>query len=350
MRILVIGGTRFIGPPVVRCLIDAGHSVTVFHRGQTEADLPAAVRHIYGDRRDLAAFTDQFRELQPQVLLDMIAYTEQDALDVVRAFKGLAQRVVALSSADVYRAYGCLLRLQSGPPDAIPLAEDAPLRDALYPYRAQATGPDDFAYDYEKILVERVIMGDADLPSTILRLPAVYGPGDFRHRLFGYVKRMDDGRPAILLEEAHARWRWARGYVESVASAIALAVADERARGRIYNVGERDALTEAEWVNNIGQAVGWKGEVIAVPKDLLPAQMVSDYALEHHLAVDTSRIRAELGYSEEVSRADALRQTVDWERAHPPEEIDPQQFDYAAEDAVLEKLNDQSATTALDAT
>src|SRR5918911_2557766 len=100
MRILIIGGTRFVGPPVVRRLVKAGHSVTVFHRGQTETDLPAAVRHLYGDRRDLAAFTDQFRELRPQVLLDLIAYTEWDASDVMRVFKGLVRRVVALSSAD----------------------------------------------------------------------------------------------------------------------------------------------------------------------------------------------------------------------------------------------------------
>jgi hypothetical protein len=40
---------------------------------------------------------------------------------------------------------------------------------------------------------------------------------------FTYIKRMDDGRPAILLDEAYARWRWARGYVENIAHAIALA-------------------------------------------------------------------------------------------------------------------------------
>ena len=345
MRVLIIGGTRFIGPHVVRHLVGAGgHQVTLFHRGQTEAEgLPPGVHHIYGDRRDLPAFLDQLKGLQPQVVLDMIAYNEEEALTVVRTFKGLAERVVALSSADVYRAYGYLLRLQSGPPDAIPLDEDAPLRDVLYPYRAKAAGTDDRLFSYEKILVERVFMSDPELPCTILRLPAVYGPGDFQHRLFEFVKRMDDGRPFILLEEERARWLWTRGYVETVAAAIALAVVDGRATGRIYNVGEKDALSEAEWCCAIGQAVGWKGEVVMVPKDLMPAGMVRDFALEHHLVVDSSRIREELGYSEHVSRDEALKQTIEWERAHPPDEIDPQQFDYAAEDAVLEKLTNSAS-------
>jgi nucleoside-diphosphate-sugar epimerase len=339
MRILIIGGTRFVGPYVVRYLADAGHDVTLFHRGQTEAGLAPTVRHLYGDRHHLPDFQGEFKQLAPQVVLDMIAYTEQDALGVMKTFKGVAERVVALSSADVYRAYGYLLRLQSGLPDVVPLSEDAPLRDHLYPYRTKAAGPDDDLYDYEKILVERAVMSDAQLPGTILRLPAVYGPGDFQHRLFEYVKRMDDGRPVVLLEEARSRWRWTRGDVESVAYAITLAVTDERASGRIYNVGEKESLTEAEWVRAVGHAAGWKGEVIAVPKDFLPGRMIAgDFALEHHLVVDTSRIRRELGYSEQVSRDDALKLCVEWERTHPPEKIDPQQFDYAAEDAVLEKL------------
>ena len=50
MRILLIGGTRFLGPFVVRRLVAAGHEVAVFHRGRTHAALPGAVEHISGDR------------------------------------------------------------------------------------------------------------------------------------------------------------------------------------------------------------------------------------------------------------------------------------------------------------
>lgn len=42
MRILIIGGTNFIGPPVVCQLGAMGHEVTVFHRGKTKAELPSA--------------------------------------------------------------------------------------------------------------------------------------------------------------------------------------------------------------------------------------------------------------------------------------------------------------------
>lgn len=49
MRILVIGGTNFIGPPVVRQLSEMGCEVTVFNRGNTQADLPPGVSYVRGD-------------------------------------------------------------------------------------------------------------------------------------------------------------------------------------------------------------------------------------------------------------------------------------------------------------
>jgi hypothetical protein len=51
--------------------------------------------------------------------------------------------------------------------------------------------------------------------------------------------------------------------------------------------------------------------------------------------VDTTHIREELGYVELVPPDEGFRRTAEWERTQPPQEIDPQSFDYAAEDAVL---------------
>jgi nucleoside-diphosphate-sugar epimerase len=135
-----------------------------------------------------------------------------------------------------------------------------------------------------------------------------------------------------------ANWRWTKGYVEDVAVAIALAVADDRAAGRIYNVGEREALPEAEWVREIGTAAGWTGRVVLVSHDRLPEHLLTDINVDQCLVADTTRIREELGYGEWVPRDEALRRTVAWERAHPSRKVDPKSFDYAAEDALLAEM------------
>jgi len=342
MRILIIGGTRFIGPRVASQLHDRGHQIAVFHRGQTaDAGLPDAVKHIYGDRRDLRGFFSHFKNLAPEIVVDMICYNALEASDLVSTFRGVADRLVVASSMDVYRAYGCLLNLESCEPQSVALDENSPLRESRFPYRAQAKNSDDMTYEYDKIPVEQVVMNNKDLPATILRLPAVYGPGD--HRLFDHLKRMDDGRRAILLDENHAQWRWTRGFVGNVAAAIALAAEDPNAAGRVYNVGEPDALTEAEWVRSIGRAAGWKGDIVEFPGESLPEHLVAPYDFAHHLNATTNRLRDELGYHEQVSREDAIKQTVDWERAHPPAFIDIQRFNYELEDAALETMGEWDA-------
>lgn len=347
MRILVLGGTGFIGPFVVRDLVEQGHTVAVYHRGRHEADLPAAVKHFHyddeasssrlitfppGSVEELAAFA-------PEVVLFMVPIGEEDARLVMQAFKGLAQRIVAISSQDVYRAYGRLLGKEPGPPDPVPLAEDAPLRERLYPYRGeQLRAPDDpqQAMDlYDKILAERAILGEPALPGTILRLPMVYGPRDGQHRLFEYLKRMDDGRSTILLPENMACWRWTRAYVENVAAAIALTITNADTAGQVYNVGEDPALSMLEWVETIGKAVGWQGKVVVIPPEKLPAHLRVEMDTRQDLATDSTRIRNVPGYREPVAQDEALKRTIEWERAHPPAQLDPQQFDYAAEDAVL---------------
>jgi nucleoside-diphosphate-sugar epimerase len=341
MRILVIGGTNFMGPQVVRSLSEQGHEVTVFHRGQTQTDLPSDVKEILGDRQSLNKKAVELQRLAPEVVLDMIPFTEQNALEDMSIFSGTAHRLVAISSQDVYLAFGRVNGKETGPVENIPITEESALRLNLYPYRGETLRNEDdpkrWQDDYDKILVERVVMCDADLPGTILRLPMVYGPGDYQHRLFSYLKHMDDKRPAILLDEAEAQWRWTHGYVENVADAIALAVTDQRSAGQIYNVGEPFTFTMAEWVALIGKIAGWKGRVVTVPHGRLPEPLRWDINAEQDIVVDSSRIRRELGYKERVDVEEALRRTVAWERANPPKELDPKDYDYVVEDAFLEE-------------
>jgi nucleoside-diphosphate-sugar epimerase len=142
-----------------------------------------------------------------------------------------------------------------------------------------------------------------------------------------------------LLEEKNARWRWTRGYVEDVARAIALAVIDDRATSRIYNAGEHGALTESEWVECIGRAANWHGELVTLGKESMPEHLAAPYNFDHHLRADTGRIRNELGYSELVSLDEAMRETVEWERTHPPEPVDEKRFNYASEDEALARAH-----------
>jgi nucleoside-diphosphate-sugar epimerase len=344
MRILVIGGTGFIGSFVVRDLLEQGHQVAVYHRGKSKAVLPEGVREILGDRAELGWHKMDFVRFLPDVVIDCILSSERQAKGVMEIFHGVTKRIVAVSSQDVYRAYGIAIGKESGPLQSMPLTEESELRTHLDPYpdahlrSMRQVFPWIDSY-YDKIPVERVVLGDEKLAGTVLRLPMVHGPGDPLHRFHPALKRIDDGRAAILIQEDLARWGGARGYVENMAAAITLAATSPKATGRVYNVAEPHAYPEGDWLRMIGETAGWNGEVIALPKEKMPAHLRVSYKTEQHWIVSSARIREELGYSERVGLREGMRRTIEWERANPPAGPTPgivdSQFDYAAEDAAL---------------
>jgi nucleoside-diphosphate-sugar epimerase len=339
MRVLVIGGTGFIGPHAVTALRARGHDVGVFHRGTRDAALPAGVASLIGDRRRIAEHRDALAAWAPEVVVDLILSSGRQAEALMAAFRGVARRVVAASSMDVYRACGVLHGLEAGGLEPMPLTETSALRTgAVYPPASIKMLQSVFAWlddEYDKIPAERAVRGDPALPGTVLRLPMVYGPGDPLHRFFALLKRMDDGRPAILYADDFARWRGSKGYVENVGQAIALAASDERAAGRVYNVAEPETRTELEWAERVAEATGWRGRLVTLPRERTPAHLLLPGNAAQHWMASSRRMRDELGYREGVPFDEGLRRTIEWERAHPPATIDPRQFDYAAEDQAL---------------
>jgi nucleoside-diphosphate-sugar epimerase len=285
MRVLMIGGTKFIGPHVARQFVNQGHEVLLYHRGQTEADLPKSIRHIRSPLATMPVlrFPHELLAESFDTIVHMIPMGEADSRAAMEAFRGRASRVVALSSGDVYRAYGRLTGTELGPIEAGLLHEDSPLRSVLYPYRKQAKSAAD--YDYEKILVEREILGIPGLPGVILRLPKVYGPGNNADLATVYSFRHQP------------QWRWTHDYVENVAAAIVLAAGHPAASGRIYNVGEASTPTVGE-------------RLACLPPSNIPADESAKFNLAQDIAYDTTRIRAELGYAEHISYEEGLRRTL----------------------------------------
>jgi nucleoside-diphosphate-sugar epimerase len=327
MDILAIGATGFIGSRIVSALLEQGHHLSLLHRGETRGDLPD-VEHLTANRYDGGALRSVLAGRRFDVALDVIPFTERQATLLVEATRSVAPRLVILSSADVYRNYDGLRGVGESPPDPLPLAEDAPLRQELYPYRG-ADIPFKYKEDYDKILVERVVTKATEPAGTVVRIPAVYGPGDRQHRLRPYVQRMQDNRSFILLDPRQATWSWTRGYVDNVAAAIALAVTAGRAAKRVYNVGDHVAYREEEWIGMVAHATGWKGNIVKPHHNLLPAHLTEPHDWSFDIALDTSCIRRELGYSEPVSTDEALKRTVEWEQS-TLENVDSP--DYAAED------------------
>lgn len=337
MRTLVIGGNGFIGTPLVRELLSDGHEVAVFHRA---ADISSSQRplQIRGDRNRLPDYEHELRGFAPEVIIDMVLCSGEQARQLVALAEKLNARVVAISSMDVYRAWGVVHGTEPGALEPMPMTEDAPLRTArqVYPPEVVEKMKSLFTWlvpGYDKIAVEEAVMGRRG--STVVRLPMVYGPGDPLHRMHGVLKRISDGRPAIILPDDHAAWRGPRGYVENVAHAIALAATSERAKGRIYHVCEEPSLSELEWQKKIAEQTDWRGRFVVLPRQQTPKHLLMPGNAAQHVVANSARIRTELGYKELWPLDEAIRRTIAWEQTNPPSGASFHQFDYEAEDVAL---------------
>jgi nucleoside-diphosphate-sugar epimerase len=279
LKIALVGGTGFIGTPTARILEAAGHEVDAFGRARAEP------------------------RFKPDVVVHYMLLNEHRARDAVAAFAGA--RLVVLSSADVYRAYGELLGLEPATTHPPLLDEEAPLRTIHYPYGRGVDGPWGPIVDYDKILVEEAVRA-GDPRATILRLPKVYGAAA-RDRPF--ARWIDWMRTHDELPVGHAqgRWRWTHGFVDDVAAAIALAATDDRAAGRTFNLGEPNTPTQRQRVADLAAALEWRGRVTDVDDDALPLSLRDPHPGTPDLALDSTRIRTELGFTEPTPYVETLR-------------------------------------------
>jgi nucleoside-diphosphate-sugar epimerase len=322
MRVMVLGGTRFIGAAIVEELHAHGHELLVVHRGEHEpAHLPE-VDHLHADRRDLPRLRGPVAEFGPEALVDNCAYSAADA-ETALVTVGDDVRLLVVSSMDVYRAFGAVLA--GTETDPVPVDETSPVRPERYPYRGRPHPPPD-ADTYEKLDVEAAYLARA---ATVCRLPAVYGERDHQRREEPILRRVRSGRDRI--PAGSGTWLWTRGYVRDVAAGIRLALESDAAVAEVLNLGEARTWSMGLWARHVLEAAGAPADLVRVPDVLLPDDLRALGTVPQHLLVDSSKARDLLGWTE-TDPHEALARSVAWHLANPPEHASG---DFTADDRAL---------------
>ena len=123
--------------------------------------------------------------------------------------------------------------------------------------------------------------------------------------------------------------------MENVAHAIAVVATSDQAAGRIYNICEEPSLPELAWQTRIAKQMSWTGKFVLLPRGQTPKHLLQPGNAAQHVVASSERIRTELGYEDLVEIEETIRRTIAWEQQNPPSALNPQQFDYGAEDAAL---------------
>jgi nucleoside-diphosphate-sugar epimerase len=187
MRILMIGGTRFIGRHMVELALAAGHDVTVFHRGQSGAELFPGVEHRIGDRNsDLSALADGTWD----ATVDTCAYVPRQVQELADVLGERAGHYLLVSSVSAYASPG-----QRG------YREDAPLAVLDDPTTEDVTNE---TYGGLKVLCERAALDRFGPRTLIVRPTYVVGPDDYTWRFPWWVARIARGGEVLAPGPAEA--------------------------------------------------------------------------------------------------------------------------------------------------
>jgi 2'-hydroxyisoflavone reductase len=253
MRIVVIGGTQFMGRGIVRRLVADGHDVSVLHR-RAEHDLGAEVQNLQADRADTARVSELLTRGRFEAVFDL-AYDWQrgtTADQIEAAARGCGdqlQRYIFLSSVAVY-----------GP--GLDHVETDPLV------------PDDVPNPYaqHKASAERRLFGmhgESGFPVTTFRPVFVHGPGQPFYREQFFWDRLLDGRPIIQPDGGLAATQWA--FAADVAEACVRALARREAVGQAFNLGHVEPTSQRTFVEALARVCGRDPVLVGVPRTAIKA-------------------------------------------------------------------------------
>jgi len=293
-RALVLGGAGFVGVAACKELMRRG--VETIAAGRKDRPYGTFTSYVAFDRTNDDELERALQQVEPDVVLDLACYQPGEVRSVARLFKGA--RYVFVSTGVYPNLDGRPAREE----DFVPLAGDPPPQ---------------LDYMNGKRWCETMLARETDLPWTVIRPPAVFGPADHTLRIAAYIQRVEDGGPLLVPVESYER-QAGLAWVKDIGYACALAC-DLRKdlTHRAFNAAFA-GVSLRDLVEGIAQAMGRPARLHPMPFAELP-EGASPYGPDPRRSAGyvLDRARLELGF-EPSALEDALAETLAWYRvAHP---------------------------------
>lgn len=251
-RVLVIGGTGFIGRLLVTELARAGHEIFILHRKSRHA-FGKRVHNLVADRNNVASVRKAVGAIRFDAVYDN-AYdwehgtTGAQVEATAQIFDGKVARYIFMSSV---AAYG----------------------DGLNHHEGDALAPDDHPNPYarNKATSERALFRmhqRTGFPIVTLRPPFVYGPGNLYYREAFFWDRFRTGRPVILPSEGHRLMQFV--YVRDLVELAIKAMELRNATGHAFNTANPRPVTQHELILDLARVAAVKEpQIVSVPRELI---------------------------------------------------------------------------------
>ena len=262
MNILVIGGTRFFGIPMVDKLLEAGHDVTIATRGLSPDSFGGRVKRIVFDRTDEKSVRDALSGRYFDVIIDKLAYWSNDIRSLMEAAD--FGRYIHMSTTAVYN------------PKHINTVEsdfDGTAKELIW------CGRPDFPYDEIKRQAECALWQKyPDRNWIAVRYPFVIGKDDYTKRLLFYVEHVMKSIP-MYIDNVDCQM----GFIRSDEAGKFMAfLAEKPFRGAVNGCSE-GTISIREILDYVEQKTGKKA-VLNAGGDAAPYNGEPEYSINTDLA------------------------------------------------------------------
>jgi nucleoside-diphosphate-sugar epimerase len=292
VKVLVVGGNRFVGHELAARLLAGGHEVTLFNRGGRPDPFGGRVERLRGDRTG-PDFARLLAGRTFDAAVDFAAFQEADARGAVEALAGRAGHYVMISTGQVYLVReGCPRPAREGDYEGAVM----PAPPEGHPDRA------DWDYGMGKRACEDVLArawSERRFPATRLRIPIVYGERDHTRRLEGYLWRLFEGGPLLLPDGGTQTVRHV--YAGEVVRFLRAILGRESTFGLAYNLCQQETPTLAEYLRLLAELMGARADLAPVGGETLraaglDAMAASPFSGRWVSLLDPSRARDDLGF------------------------------------------------------
>jgi len=325
-KLLVLGGTGFIGPHMVRYAMERGHEVTIFTRGRSGTEVPLGVEHLIGDRND------DHTALEGRtwdVILDNNAQDYRWVQKSTELLRDAAQQYVFVSSISAYALEGFGWE-NAGRVMTEPLVDEDYAR--IDPPEGWSDG-DDAPYGLMKTLSENIAHAAFPGRTTVVRPGLIVGPGDPTDRFTYWPVRLDDGGEVLAPGDPdHANQIIdQRDLTEWI-----VRLAEAGTTGDFNGTGPAQRLSMGSMLDQIGSAVSNPYELTWIPEPFLEEHDVSPWSDlpawipgDPLMFVDVrAAVAAGLTFR---PLAETARATLDWDKARPAEARENRRFGMSRE-------------------
>lgn len=254
MKVLILGGTGTISREIVRQLLEKGHRVVVYNRGNRKCPCEQDIQVLHGDRRDRADFAEKMARINVDAVIDMIAYDQADARQTWEVFHGRTGQIIVTSSIAAYQR----------PYRSYPVREDMEV----------LSRQPEFSYGFQKAEMERFLqerMGQGSTPITILRPSLTFGNGTENFGILrqnrNVVRRIREGRPLVMVGEGVIPWSFT--FAPDLASAYVLSCGNKNTYNRCFHVTNTELAMWEDLYRAVGAAVGKQPDLCYIPSALL---------------------------------------------------------------------------------